>query len=120
MSSSNTIEGYLADLRPPLREIAVRLRSVIDAALPGTTAAVWHGHPVWGVGDNPGRRPVSLVKAYDTYVTFGLWRGQEVDDPSGRLIPGARRMASVKLRTVADVDPALFTGWLGQARELEA
>lgn len=120
MSSSITVDEYLADLTPPLRETAERLRSVIDAALPGATAAMWHGHPVWGLGDRPGRRPVSLVKAYGAYVTFGLWRGQEVDDPSGRLAPGARQMASIKLRTVADVDPALFTGWLDQARELEA
>ncbi|MEU5565771.1 MULTISPECIES: DUF1801 domain-containing protein [Micromonospora] len=117
--SSTTIDQYLTDLEPPLREVGEKLRAVIDAALPDATAGMWHGHPVWGLGDKPGQRPVGLVKAYGTYVTFGLWRGQEVDDPSGRLAPGARRMASVRLRTVADVDPTLFTGWLGRARELE-
>lgn len=28
-------------------------------------------------------------------------------------------MAHVKLRTVADIDGELFTGWLDQARDLE-
>ncbi|WBB66533.1 DUF1801 domain-containing protein [Micromonospora sp. WMMD812] len=116
---SSTIDDYLADLDPPLREIGEKLRPVIDEALPGAAAAMWHGHPVWGLGDKPGQRPVCLVKAYGAYVTFGLWRGQEVADPAGRLTPGARRMASVKLRTVADVDPALVTDWLRQARDLE-
>jgi hypothetical protein len=60
-----------------------------------------------------------LVKAYGSYVTFGLWRGQEITDPSGRLIPGARAMAAVKLRDVADIDPALFSDWLREAAHLE-
>ncbi|MFG3696850.1 hypothetical protein ACGF5C_02855 [Micromonospora sp. NPDC047620] len=45
---------------------------------------------------------------------------REITDPSGRLVPGARQMAAVKLRTLADVDPALFTDWLRQAHDLEA
>lgn len=70
-------------------------------------------------GDKPGRTPVCLVKAYPAYVTFGLWRGQDVADDSGRLMAGARQMASVKLRTLDEIDPDLFTGWLRQAYELE-
>ncbi|MEU4640244.1 hypothetical protein [Micromonospora sp. NPDC023814] len=45
---------------------------------------------------------------------------REITDPSGRLVPGARQMAAVKLRALADVDPALFTDWLRQAHDLEA
>lgn len=59
--------------------------------------------------------PVALLKAYASYVTFGLFAGQSVNDPSGRLEPGARQMASVKLRSTADIDEALFTEWLRQA-----
>ncbi|MFD2764021.1 DUF1801 domain-containing protein [Micromonospora eburnea] len=114
------VTDYLAGLDVPLREVGEKIRTVVDAALPEATAAVWHGHPVWGLGDQPGRTPVCLVKAYSSYVTFGLWRGQDVDDASGRLVPGARRMASVKLRTLDEIDPDLFTGWLRQAYALEA
>ncbi|MEU5428931.1 hypothetical protein AB0H73_25535 [Streptomyces olivoreticuli] len=52
-------------------------------------------------------------------MTFGLWRGQEINDGSGRLEPGARTMAVVKLRTPADLDAELFATWLRLARELE-
>ncbi|MEU9506826.1 DUF1801 domain-containing protein [Micromonospora sp. NPDC048170] len=116
---TKTVTDYLAGLDTPLREIGEKLLPVIEAALPGATGAMWHGHPVWGLGDRPGQRPVCLVKAYGAYVTFGLWRGSEVADPSGRLVPGARQMAAVKLRTLADVDSALFTDWLRQAHDLE-
>ncbi|MGY0003925.1 DUF1801 domain-containing protein [Micromonospora sp. I033] len=113
------VTTYLTGLDALLRETGENLRSVIEAALPEATGAMWHGHPVWGLGDRPGKAPVCLVKAYPAHVTFGLWRGQDVADGSGRLVPGARRMSSVKLRTVDEIDPELFTGWLRAAYALE-
>lgn len=112
------INVYLTGLDAPLREIGQRMRTVIDAALPGATGAMWHGHLVWGLG-TPGRQPICLLKAYTSYVTFGLWRGQDITDPSGRLKAGARRMASVRLRSTEDIDETLFTDWLRQALALE-
>ncbi|MCM0677679.1 DUF1801 domain-containing protein [Micromonospora phytophila] len=91
---------------------------LIETALPGA-GAVWHGHPVWSLGPAPGTSPVCYIKSYSAYLTFGFWRGQEVIDPSGRLEAGARAMASVKLRTLADIDTELFTTWLRAARDLE-
>ncbi|MDG9678665.1 DUF1801 domain-containing protein [Micromonospora sp. DH14] len=114
-----SVDDYLAGLDGPLREIGEKLTPIIAAALPAATGAMWHGHPVWGLDNRPGQRPVCLIKAYGSFVTFGLWRGQEIADPSGRLVPGARSMAAVKLRDLADVDPALFSGWLRAAADLE-
>lgn len=113
-----TVQNYVDSLPDTQREIATRLLDLIEEALPGT-GALWHGHPVWSLGPAPGKQPVCLIKAYPKHVTFGFWRGQEIDDPSGRLEPGARDMASVKLRTTDDLDPTLFTTWLRQARELD-
>ncbi|MEU8002470.1 DUF1801 domain-containing protein [Catellatospora sp. NPDC049111] len=117
---TTSITDYLTGLDAALREVGEQARPVIDGALPDAGSAMWHGHPVWGLGENPGRRPICLLKAYTSYVTFGLWRGQEITDPSGRLEAGARQMASVKLRSAADIDPVLFADWLRQARALEA
>ncbi|CAM3762612.1 DUF1801 domain-containing protein [Kibdelosporangium persicum] len=116
---SNQITAYINTLDTPLRETAQALRATIDDALPGAHSAMWHGHPVWGLGDRAGQTPVALIKAYKSYVTFGLWRGQEITDPSGRLQPGARQMASVKLADIEDIDTHMFTTWLTQARALE-
>ena len=119
MAKPATVKDYLATLGEPLREVGEEARSIIEAGLPEAAGAVWHGHPVWSLGAKPGQRPVCLLKAYPSYVTFGLWRGQRLADASGRLEPGAQEMAHVKLRTVADIDAALFTAWLRQARDLE-
>lgn len=111
------VQDYAAALPEDQREIAAKLLPLIDEAFPGK-GAVWHGHPVWSLGPAPGKTPVCFIKAYKSYVTFGFWRGQELDDP--RLTPGARQMASIKLRTLSDIDPALLTAWLAQAKALES
>lgn len=108
------IDEYVAKLDPALRQLAVELR-VIDDSLPNLSGTVWHGHPVWSMEPGPASNPVCFLKAYPTYVTFGLWKGQSVTDPSGRLQAGSRQMANVKLRTVEDVDAELFGDWLRQA-----
>ncbi|MBK1785474.1 DUF1801 domain-containing protein [Prauserella cavernicola] len=118
MARFETVEAYVGSLAEPLREVAEKLLPVIRAALPEANEAVWHGHPVWSAGGAPGRDPVCLIKGYATHLTFSLWRGRSVTDPSGRLENGAREMAGVKLRGLADLDEALFTGWLEQARDL--
>ncbi|GAA2357255.1 hypothetical protein Cme02nite_50860 [Catellatospora methionotrophica] len=112
------MDSYLTALPAAQREVTDTLTPLIDSVLPGR-GALWHGHPVWSLGPKPGNTPVAYLKAHSTYVTFGLWRGQEISDPSGRLQPGARAMAAVKLRAPADIDPALFTAWLDQALALE-
>ena len=117
MAKFSTIEEYVASLAEPLRTAAEQARLVIEAELPGA-GAIWHGQPVWSLGPAPGKAPVCLLKGYPSYVTFGIWRGREVVDPSGRLATGGG-MAHVKLSSTADVGQALFTGWLRQAAELE-
>ncbi|MEV6795396.1 DUF1801 domain-containing protein [Streptomyces sp. NPDC051320] len=120
MAKYDTVDAYLASLDQPLREIAEQAGKVIDAAFDGPRSAMFHGHPVWSMGATPGKQPVALIKAYASYVTFGLWRGQKIDDTSGRLEAGAREMASVKLRSVADIDGPLFSAWIEQAQALES
>jgi hypothetical protein len=119
MAKFATVDEYVASLDGPFRDVAAKMVSLIDAAMPDAPGAMWQGHPVWSAGEKPGKQPVALIKAYPKYVTFGLWKGREVDDPDGR-IDTSGSMASVKLASVDDIDEALFTGWLKQARALES
>ena len=118
MAKFTTVDEYLATLGEPLRQVGETIRPLIDAVLP-RAGAIWHGCPVWSLGSAPGRRPICLLKASPSYLTLGLWRGREISDRSGRM-EVARGMAHTKLRTTADIDAALFTDWLRQARDLEA
>lgn len=119
ISHAADVDRSVEGLAEPVRAIAERTRSVVDAALPDVPAGLWHGHPAWSTGA-PGKGPVCLVKAYAGYVTLGFWKGQALTDPSGRLEAGSREMASAKLRSLDDIDQALFNDRLRQARDLEA
>jgi hypothetical protein len=116
VAKSVTVAEYLAAQPEPLREIGEKILPIIEAVLP-EAGAVWHGHPVWSLGAAPGKGAVCLLKAQPSYLTFGLWRGRDLADAEQLDVKGS--MANVKLRTIADVDPDLFTRWLREARELE-
>ena len=119
MGKFATVDEYFASLPEPLREVCKKLEPIIDAVLPEAKKAMWHGDAVWSMGAAPGKNAVCLLKAYSAYVTFGLWRGGAISDSSGRMLPLARGMGQVKLRSTADIDVDLFREWLRQARDLE-
>jgi hypothetical protein len=110
-----TIDEYIAAMPAELAEIARATRTIIDAGVPDAHSAIKWAHPTWSLG----RRPVCYLKAASAHVTFGFWRGASIDDPSGRLRSNGQVMAHVRLRTLDDVDAALFAGWLAQAHALE-
>lgn len=109
------IAAYIAKLEPPQRDLTAALCTLVAAELPDGEGVVWHGHPVWRLGG----APVVLVKAYPRHVTLGFWRGQEIAEPTGRLVPGARGMASIRLHGRDELDRATFAAWLREAAELE-
>lgn len=116
MGSVATIDGYIEELQLPLQDVAVALRPIIDAGLPNAKGQIWHGNPVWMIG----KTPVAMFKAYPRYITFALFRGQKIDDPTGKLEAGSQSMASVKLTSPAEIDSSVITDWLHKAAALES
>jgi hypothetical protein len=114
---AGTVTNYVAALPDAQRGLAERVCAIIDAELPGL-GAVWHGHPVWSLGDAPGRRPAAMIRSYPRYLTFGLFLGKEIVDRSGRLDTRGS-MAHVKLAEPGDIDETLFRDWLRQVAQLE-
>lgn len=111
-----TIDEYIAALEEPLASIAKSLRSSLDKGLPELTAAVWHGHPVW-MRD---RTPIAGFKAYPRYVTVMLWRGGEIVDPTGQLMPaGTGQMTAIRYRSVGEIDHTQVVSWLMDVAALE-
>jgi len=101
---NNTFDG-------PLQEIGSRLATVLDSSLPHAQGTLWHGHPVW----KEGATPVAGFKTFPKHVTFMIWQGQTIEDPSGLLSPtGSAAMASVKFAAADEIDEALIAGWLAQ------
>ena len=115
MAKHATVDEYISALLDALREVAVRTRQVVDAQFPEGAAAIRWAHPTWSLG----KEPVCYLKmATPKHLTFGFWKGASIEDRSGRLETSGEVMAHAKLRTVDDVDPALFRDWIRQAVSL--
>lgn len=115
--AETTIDGYIAGLNEQLAAVAVTLRDHINSSLTSTGGRMWHGHPVWMIGS----KPVAGFKAYPNYVTFMLWRGQDIDDDTRSLQPtGKGSMATIKVAHAAEVHGPALRHWLERASELES
>lgn len=111
-----TIDAYLAAASPATAPVAQRLRALIDAAAPGTPSRMYQGIPVWFFRDE-----MSVgVKANAADVALLFFKGQRFDDPTGLLRPsGSFELASVKLRTLDDIDETIVQDWVTRARAVE-
>jgi len=113
--AASAISDYIAGLDETLGAVSAALTAHLDTGLPGTVGQLWHGHPVW-MND---KTPVAGFKAYPKYVTFMLWRGQAIDDPSGTLSPsGSAEMATLKISTEDGFEGAVLDDWLAKVSAL--
>lgn len=109
--AASTIDEYRTTVPASLTSVADTLRDLLDNELAGAEGTVWHGHPVWRIGATP----VAGFKAHRSSVTLMLWRGAEIDDPTGRLQrSGSATLATVKLAGTDDIDTPAVRSWLRQ------
>lgn len=107
---ADAIAQYAAKQDASRAAICDALRKSIDAALPAATAKLWHGIPVWFVGENPA---VGFT-ARKTGVMLMFWNGQHFDEP-GLEATGSFHMAQKPYNDVSEIDEALLSGWLEKA-----
>jgi hypothetical protein len=108
---NDDIGAYAKKLKPKAKAIADSLRKTIDAALPKSTSKVWHGHPVWFIGENP----VAGYSTKTTGVALLFWNGQSFGEPA--LAPvGKFHAAELRYADVADIDAKLLARCLKKAK----
>jgi hypothetical protein len=108
---TDDIAAYAAKLKAKPKAIVDSLRKTIDAALPKATSKVWHGHPVWFIGENP----VVGYSTKTTGVALLFWNGQSFGEPA--LVPiGSFHAAELKYVNVADIDAGLLARCLRKAK----
>ena len=110
-----SVEAYLADLTPPMRETVGALRSLIREAAPELDETFKWGRPCY---EHHGL--VAYIKAAKAHVTFGFERGEELSDPEGLLEGSGKKMRHVKLRGPQDIRHEQFHSWLREAVALNA
>lgn len=106
-----TIPAYDAAQSAAEASICRKLRAEIGRALPGATSKVWHGAPVWFVGETP-------VVGYNVPAKGGVallfWNGQAFDDPALKPI-GKFKAAQVHYGDASEIELTPLRRWLKKA-----
>ena len=105
------IAAYSARLPAGNKAICAQLRKEIDSALPDTVSKVWHGAPVWFVGETP---VVGYSKTAKGDVSLLFWNGQAFDDPALRPI-GKFQAAEARFEDAKQIDAKSLRRWLKHA-----
>jgi hypothetical protein len=108
---ADAIAHYAKTLTAEHAAICHALRVEIDAALPKATSKIWHGSPVWFIGENP-------VVGYNVTAKNGVnllfWNGQSFGEPALKAA-GKFRAAQIQFTEVAEIDSKALCRWLQSA-----
>lgn len=110
-----TFEAYLQGVDPSQQPLVAALAKLVRDAAPGATTSIKWSQPVFESGG-----PFAYMRPSKKHVTFGFWRGAELDDPKGLLEGEGDRMKHIKLVALADVPTAEITRMVKQAVALNA
>ncbi len=110
MAAKDSISSYAAEQNSGHAAICRKLRQAIDNALKGATSKIWHGIPVWFIGENP----VVGYHAKTDGVTLLFWNGQKFDEPA-LLAVGKFHAAQIQIADVAEIEVKVLRAWLRKA-----
>jgi hypothetical protein len=111
MKTTVSIAEYDSAQSPAEASVCRKLRAEIERALPEATSKVWHGSPVWFVGDTP-------VVGYNVPARGGVvllfWNGQAFGDQALRPI-GKGKAAQIQFGAVSEIKVTPLRRWLKKA-----
>jgi hypothetical protein len=116
MSSKDVDEYVAAKLEPWQREIVEALRALVREAAPRSTELITYGSPGWKGGSN---KLLAIVSPSKKHVVLSFSRGAELHDVHGLLEGSGKVTRHVKIRDVADIDPAALQDYLTQAVKID-
>jgi hypothetical protein len=97
-------------------DLQAAVTGILDSELPDATSKLYHGIPVWCVGD----QPTVGLKPAKAHLSVLFFRGQRIADATGALVAsGSFELASVKLASAADLDEDVLRGWVRAAKAID-
>lgn len=107
---NEAVTAYQARLDPQRADICAQLRAGINELLPQATEKLWHGIPVWFIGENP----VVGYTARKQGVMLMFWNGQHFAEPELEA-SGSFHMAQIAYHDASEIDRDKLAGWLAKA-----
>ena len=111
--AEKTVDGYIAGLENWKGEIVSMVRQIILKAAPDAKESIKWAQPVY-----ESNGPFAYIKAFQSAVNFGFWRGVDLENKKGLLQGTGGKMRHVKLTSLDDIDESAFSEFVVQAIEL--
>jgi hypothetical protein len=109
--SLHSVADYASTQAPALAAICNKLQAEIDRAIPNARSRIWHGSPVWFIGENP----VVGYSVRAKRVDLMFWSGQLFDEPLLKAV-GKDKAAQTSIQDKSEIKPAELHRWLEKAR----
>ena len=109
----NAITDYNKALEAKNKKIANALRELIDANLKGAESKVWHGAPVWFIGENP----VVGYSVKKAGVSLLFWNGNNFGEADLKKV-GSFYAAEKIYTAVEDLNEKDIKRWLKLSKKL--
>ena len=113
MADKKTVDSWMEELDPHLREIAQTLRWLVLQAVPDISESIKWGTPNYAKSGN-----VCYLAANNGYINFGFFNGADLTNPKGLIEGAGARMRHVKVRTMEDIRPEVFASLVQEAVRL--
>ena len=104
----NDIAHYMITQTAEHAAVCRALRSEIDTVLTKATSKIWHGIPVWFIGENP---VVGFGVTSKKGVNLLFWNGQSFGEPVLKAA-GKFRAAQIQFTSVFQIDTKSLRRWL--------
>ncbi len=97
--AASKVDLYFKSLAPKLAKCAEKLRKTIFEIEPNATEELKWSQPSYGKN-----KDVCYISGAKDHITFGFFRGTELDDPHSRLQGTGKGMRHVKIKDPGNVD----------------
>jgi hypothetical protein len=112
-TSAASVKDYLGGLHDWQGRIVGLLRDIVRREAPNATEAIRWAQPVFALNG-----PFAYIRPGKEHVTFGFWRGAELDAPRGVLEGTGGKMRHVKLNSHGNVGRDILERLVRQAAAL--
>jgi len=108
-----SVDKYIDQLKPPMREIVEKLRSIVKSTDSRITEQIKWNVPVFSISKN-----ICSIIVHKQYVNFQIFQGGNLKD-ANELEGTGKAMRHIKLYSLEDVKKGQIQKYLKQAIQLD-
>ena len=115
MADKKTVDSWMEELDPSLRDIAQTLRWLVLQAVPDISESVKWGTPNYAKSGN-----VCYLAANNGYINLGFFNGAGLNNPDGLIEGTGAKMRHIKVRKLEDIRQEVFASLVQEAVQLNS